>query len=326
MTTRMAWRRARAPEPGASRSMREDVLAGLRAAPKTLSPKYFYDATGAELFEAITRLPEYYPTRTELAILRTHARDIAERVGPNVALIEYGSGAAIKARLVLDALESPAAYVPVDISSEQLARVASERRREYPGLRVLPVCADYTTRLTLPDLPAGSRKVAFFPGSTIGNFHPAEATAFLKRVRTAIGPGGAMILGVDRRKDPQVLHDAYNDRAGVTAAFNRNALVHLNRELGATFDLTHFAHRAFFSDAESRIEMHLEALVTHTVTVGGTPVSFERGETIHTESSYKYDAARLEAVVGPAGFAVREWWTDERSWFWVVLLEGLAHA
>ena len=296
---------------------RNEVLAGLLGERKTLPPKLFYDHRGAALFEAICELPEYYLTRTELGILETRAADIAALAGPRAALIEYGSGAGVKVRLLLDALQDPAAYVPVDISAEQLAAVAAERAGEYPRLRVLPVCADYTTRFALPELPPDGRRVAFFPGSTIGNFHPTEATAFLHRVRAAVGEGGALVLGVDRRKDPRVLHEAYNDAAGVTAAFNLNLLERLNREHGATFDAGRFRHQAFFDDAASRIEMHLESLVSQCVTVDGVPVHFEAGETIHTECSYKYDRARLEDVVGAAGFEIVQLWTDEREWFWV---------
>ncbi|MBK8250232.1 MAG: L-histidine N(alpha)-methyltransferase [Gemmatimonadetes bacterium] len=314
----LTWRRALDPQRSA---MAREVLAGLRATPKVVSPKYFYDDVGARLFEAITQLPEYYPTRTELEILRTHATDIAGAIGPAATLVEFGSGAAVKVKLLLDALERPTAYVPIDISSEQLVRVALERRREYPALAVQPVCADYTSRVTLPSLEAGSRRVAFFPGSTIGNFHPAEATAFLSRVRDMVGPTGAMVLGVDRRKDPRVLHDAYNDAAGVTAEFNLNVLARLNRELDGIFDLDGFAHRAFFNDGHSRIEMHLESLYDQVAWVAGTSVAFARGETIHTENSYKYDAARLAALVEPAGFQVTRTWTDPNDWFWVVLLD-----
>jgi dimethylhistidine N-methyltransferase len=226
----------------------------------------------------------------------------------------------VKVRLLLDQLRNPAAYVPVDISMEQLTAVAAERARQYPHLRVAPVCADYTARFALPALPPDARRVAFFPGSTIGNLHPAEATAFLHRVRATIGPRGALILGVDRRKDIGMLRVAYNDAAGVTAAFNLNLLTRLNRELDATFDLSTFRHWAHFNDAASRIEMHLESTVAQRVYVAGTPVDFERGETILTECSYKYDLPFVEAVVRPAGFAIEELWTDEREWFWVGFL------
>ena len=304
-----------APDP-----VRVEVLRGLQGRPKTLPPRLFYDHAGARLFEDICALPEYYLTRTELGILRSHSAEIAERCGRDVALIEYGSGAGTKVRLLLDRLRGAAAYVPVDISMEQLAAVSAERARQYPGLRVAPVCADYTGRFALPALPPGTRRVAFFPGSSIGNLHPAEATAFLHRIRSTVGSSGALVLGVDRRKDGRVLHAAYNDAAGVTAAFNLNLLTRLNRELGANFDLSWFAHRAFFNDAASRIEMHLESLADQEVTVAGQAVSFERGETIHTECSYKYDRTLLDDVVLAAGFEIARLWTDEREWFWVAYL------
>jgi dimethylhistidine N-methyltransferase len=309
-----------APYTAAPANICAEVLRGLLDDPKWLPPKLFYDRAGARLFEAICELPEYYLTRTELGILRRRAPEIAERCGEHTALIEYGSGAGVKVRLLLDQLRNPAAYVPVDISMEQLAVVAGERARQYPTLRVAPVNADYTTRFTLPNLPPDARRVAFFPGSTIGNLHPAEATAFLHRIRATVGPRGAVILGVDRRKDVSLLREAYNDAAGVTAAFNLNLLTRLNRELGATFDLGTFRHWAHFNDEASRIEMHLESTIAQTVEVSGMPIEFERGETILSECSYKYDLPFLEAVVQPAGFEIDALWTDEREWFWVGFL------
>ena len=300
--------------------LRDQVLAGLLARHKTLTPSLLYDAAGARLFEAICALPEYYVTRTELAILAAHAPDVARLAGPRAALIEYGSGAGLKVRYLLDQLAAPAAYAPVDISREQLAAVAAERSAQYPALRVLPVCADYSLPFDLPPLPAHDRRVAFFPGSTIGNFHPAEAAAFLTRVRHVVGRDGALVIGIDRQKDPGVLHAAYNDSAGVTAAFNLNLLARLNRELSATFDPSTFRHRAFFNDDASRIEMHLESLVPQEVCVAGASVSFDAGETIRTECSYKYDRDRLDALVLPAGFRIQALWTDERDWFWEAFL------
>ena len=321
MTTRFAntagLRSGSYPAP---ESIRAEVLRGLLEDPKTIPPKLFYDRAGARLFEAICELPEYYLTRTELGILRHRAAEIAERCGQHTALIEYGSGAGVKVRLLLDQLRNPAAYVPVDISMEQLAAVAAERARQYPNLRVAPVHADYTLRFALPSLPPDARRVAFFPGSTIGNLHPAEATAFLHRIRATVGPRGALILGLDRRKDAHILHEAYNDAAGVTAAFNRNLLTRLNRELEANFDLHTFRHWAHFNDSASRIEMHLESTIAQRVYVAGTPIDFERGETILTECSYKYDMPLLEALVRPAGFAIEALWTDPRDWFWVGFL------
>jgi len=298
----------------------EDVLCGLTASPKTLPPKLFYDEEGARLFERICMLDEYYLTRTELSILRRSVGEISEFVGPRAALIEYGSGAGVKIRLLLDALRHPAAYVPIDISHEQLARVSSELAGDYPSVAIRPLCADYTLPLSVPHLPEHDRRLAFFPGSTIGNFHPAEAAAFLRRVRRAVGPGGMLLLGVDRRKDAATLDAAYDDREGVTAAFNLNVLRRINRELNADFDLRRFRHHAFFNETAGRVEMHLEATVAHEVDVGGTRIAFSRGETIWTESSYKYDRDQLATVTNAAGFTIERLWTDADDRFWVALL------
>jgi dimethylhistidine N-methyltransferase len=298
----------------------EDVLCGLTASRKTLPPKLFYDEDGARLFERICTLDEYYLTRTELSILRHSVGEIGARVGPRAALVEYGSGAGVKVRLLLDALDAPAAYVPIDISHEQLARVSSELAGDYPAVAIRPLCADYTRPVSLPQLPEHDRRLAFFPGSTIGNFHPAEAAAFLRRVRRAVGSGGMLLLGVDRRKDAAILNAAYDDRAGVTAAFNLNLLRRINRELGADFDLSRFRHHAFFNETAGRVEMHLEATVAHDVDVGGTRIAFARGETIWTESSYKYDREQLATVTTAAGFEIERLWTDADDRFWVALL------
>lgn len=311
-----------AGEP-APRSMRDDVLEGLRADPKHLSPKYFYDNTGARLFEQITTLDAYYPTRTELAILRGAAGEIADRAGPRVALIEYGSGAGTKVRLLLDALEEPVAYVPIDIAGEQLRRVALTLRDDYPKVDIHPVRADYTRALDLPKMKGESRHVAFFPGSTIGNFEPSTAASFLRGVRDTIGDDGAMILGVDRVKDVGTLEAAYNDPEGITARFNLNLLARLNRELDATFPLDQFRHRAWWNAAKSRMEMHLESLSTLKVEVAGETVHFDAGETIWTESSYKYERAMLDALVTDAGFRVACLWTDPLDRFWVAFLDAI---
>jgi dimethylhistidine N-methyltransferase len=300
-----------------------EVIAGLRAVPKTLPPKLFYDAAGAALFEEICRLDEYYLTRTELSILRACVGELAELAGPRCMLVEYGSGAGEKIRLLLETLRDPSAYVPIDISGEQLARVAAELRSLYPDVAVTPMCADYTRHVHLPAAPWGMRRVAFFPGSTIGNFHPAEAAAFLSRVRRAIGPSGGLILGVDRRKDHHTLDAAYNDRRGVTAEFNLNLLRRLNREVDADFDLGAFRHRAFFNAEASRIEMHLEALRDQIVRVSDNHFWFVRGETIWTESSYKYDDDGFATLVAAAGFRLVKRWTDARDWFWIAFLEPM---
>lgn len=301
---------------------RDSVLRGLRGKPKTLSPTLFYDEVGSALFERITTLEEYYLTRAELEILRAHVHEIAKLAGPRCALIEYGSGSGTKVRLLLDALQSPAAYTPIDVSTAQLARVAAEIAADYPAVAVRPVNADYSASFEVPDLPTRARRVAFFPGSTIGNFHPTEAAAFLRRVRRVVASDGALILGVDRRKDPRALLAAYDDSEGVTAAFNRNILARLNREMGANFDLARFRHRAGWNDAESRIEMHLESTEPQTVRVGGESISFEHGETIWTESSYKYDRERLDRLVEAGGFQLARLWTDSAERFWVAFLTG----
>jgi L-histidine Nalpha-methyltransferase len=300
----------------------DEVLRGLLSHPKTLPPKLFYDAAGAKLFEQISELPEYYLTHAELEILGEHASDIAALAGPAAALIEFGSGAGVKIRLLLDALDRPAAYVPIDVSREQLARVARSVESDYPGLVVRPLCGDYAGRLELPSLPMAGRRIAVFPGSTIGNMHPMEAASFLNRVRRIVGPGGKLVLGVDRRKDARTLDAAYNDSTGVTARFNLNILARLNRELGADFDLARFRHRAFFNSEASRIEMHLVSLAPQTVRIAGTAIDFEDGETIWTESSYKYDRRRLDDLVGGAGFVIERLWTDTGEQFWVAVLSA----
>lgn len=302
-------------------TLRGEVLAGLMATPMTLPPKLFYDQQGAELFEKICDLPEYYLTRSELAILRSNACDIARLVGPDCAVVEYGSGAGIKIRILLDSLHSPRAYVPVDISSVQLQEVAAEIMGEYPGINVLPVGADYTLRFHLPELPASvRRRIAFFPGSTIGNFHPAEAATFLSRVRHAVGPCGGLLLGVDRVKSTALLEAAYNDSAGVTADFNRNILERINRELDADFDVRSFEHVAFFNEEASRIEMHLKARESQIVRVDGAEVAVAGGETIWTESSYKYSEESLTNLASCAGFEIARLWTDDAAQFYVAWL------
>ncbi len=303
------------------RSLRLAILAGLRSSPKTLPATLFYDEQGAALFEQICTLPEYYLTRTEESILATHADTLAALMGPRVALIELGSGAATKVRPLLAALRDPVAYVPVDVSREQLMDVSAERAREFPQLQVMPVWADYTAGVSLPPLPTDARRVAFFPGSTIGNLSPDDASAFLRSVRDLVGAHGGMVLGVDRRKDPAVLHAAYNDPQGVTARFNLNVLEHLNREFDGDFDLSAFRHRAYFNDAESRIEMHLESVVAHSFRLFGDEFYMAEGETIRTEISCKYDRARLDAVAQAGGWRVERLFTDDRSWFWEAWLQ-----
>ncbi len=306
-------------------ALRSEVIAGLRQSPRRLPAKLFYDARGAALFDAITRLDEYYLTRTELAILHKHAGAIAAGIGAGSVLVEYGSGEAEKVRIILDGMRgsaAPAAYVPIDVSTAQLERVANDLRARYPEIAIHPVAADYTTLedIPLPERLAGARRVAFFPGSTIGNLHPEDATRFLARISAACGPNGAIILGADLRKDPVLLHAAYNDAEGVTADFNLNVLARLNREFGATFDPGAFRHYAFYDPVEGRVEMHLVSLRRQLVDVAGECFSFERGDTIWTESSYKYTLGGLAALAAGAGLVIDQRWMDPAELFVVVRL------
>jgi dimethylhistidine N-methyltransferase len=302
------------------RRFRAEVLRGLRAPVKELPCKYFYDETGSDLFEQITELEEYYPTRTELAIMRQHVAEMADVLGPRCLLIEYGNGSSTKTRLLLDHLRDPAGYVPIDVSGEHLCRVARTLAEEYPEVEVLPLCADFTERLTLP-VPRKDavRKVVYFPGSTIGNFTPDETLALLRRTAARCGRGG-LLLGADLRKDPRVLEAAYNDQRGVTAAFNRNLLVRINRELEADFVIGRFAHRAFYNTAEGRIEMHLVSRCNQHVHVGAEEFFFAASESIRTEYSYKFSLRELRERAAAAGFALQRVWMDERRYFSVQYL------
>ncbi len=296
---------------------RADVLAGLSRPQKRLPAKYFYDATGSRLFDRICELPEYYPTRTELGILGRHATNMAEWCGPDCLLIELGAGSLTKVRFLLDRLDWPAGFVPVDVSGEHLRAAATALADDYPALAVLPLVADFTTPFALPPLPA-RRRVVYFPGSTIGNFEPAEADALLRRVARLVGPGGGLLLGIDLRKPVEVLEPAYNDAAGVTAAFNRNLLVRINRELGGDFDPAAFAHRAFYNAERSRVEMHLVSERRQRVRVGPAAFDFLPGETIHTENSHKYDVRELADRSTGCGLHLAATWTDERGYFAVL--------
>lgn len=312
--------------PGAS-TLRRDALRGLRSEPKTLPCKYFYDAAGSELFERICDLEAYYPTRTELSILQARLPEMAELIGPACRIVEFGAGSGTKTRLLLEHLHDPVAYIPVEIAKEQLAESAAELARDFPDLEVLPVCADYTTTLQLPQPGRrAERTLIFFPGSTIGNFEPHEARDFLSRASRVAGSGGLLLIGVDMRKDSAVLERAYDDEEGVTAAFNLNLLHRLNREAGADFDVSSFKHAAPWNDEESRIEMHLvstEDQVVHLAAPDGEPVrvQFAAGEPIVTEYSYKYTIAGFERIAGAAGFRLVQAWTDERKWFAELLFE-----
>jgi dimethylhistidine N-methyltransferase len=291
-----------------------DVLDGLSQHPKRLPPKYFYDAAGSELFEQITLLPEYYPTRTELGILRDHAADISAIVPKGSALVEFGAGATTKVRLLLKKCAF-GAYVPVDISGEFLKAQADALRKDFPGLAVYPVAADFTTPFTLPDAVAAMPKVGFFPGSTLGNFEPHEACAFLRTARDILGRNALMIIGVDLEKDERVLYQAYNDKAGVTARFNLNVLHRINRELGGNFDVSAFTHRAIYNRDRHRIEMYLISRKAQTVRVLGRTFSFRAGESIHTENSYKYSLERFAALARGSGWVPSDCWSDAAGMF-----------
>jgi dimethylhistidine N-methyltransferase len=292
----------------------EDVVAGLALPAKTLPPKYFYDARGSELFEAICTLPEYYPTRAELDLTGAHAEAIAAFAGAGCELIEYGSGASTKSRILIARLR-PAAYVPIDISESALRGAAARLSAEFPWLDIRAVTGDFGRPLAIPAFDGAGRKVVYFPGSTIGNLTREEALAFLHMTRGQVGPGGAMLVGVDLKKDPNVLHAAYNDAQGVTARFNLNLLARINTELGGDFDLSKFAHYAFYNAHEGRIEMHLSSLAPQAANVGNHRFSFAAGETIHTENSCKYTVAEFQALAARAGFRGEAVWTDPEALF-----------
>lgn len=295
---------------------RADVVAGLSATERRLSSMYFYDEPGSLLFDRICELEEYYPTRTEISILRDHMPGILAALGPEVQLIEFGSGSSQKIRLLLDQLEDPAAYVPVDIAREHLLHAAAAIARDYPGLEVLPVCADFTEPVPLPEpMRTPRRRVVFFPGSTIGNFEPDAAGHLLESVREDCGPGGGLLIGVDLRKDEATLRAAYDDRDGVTAAFNLNLLRRINRELGADFVPELFAHEIRWDEVAGRIEMHLRSRVDQVVTLGEHRFAFSAGETIHTENSHKWSIEEFAALAASAGLDEERVWTDDRGQF-----------
>jgi dimethylhistidine N-methyltransferase len=301
-------------------SLRAEVLAALSVVPKSLPPKLFYDARGAALFTRICATAAYYPTRTETAIYRECAADIAREVGTGATVVEPGAGEMRKIRLLLSALR-PAAYVPIDISAQQLREEAQLLAREYPWLSVVAVAGDFHDP-HLDAVIAGplGRRVLFFPGSTIGNLEPPQAAAFLRRARDLLGAGGGLLMGVDLQKDRSILDLAYNDPEGVTAQFNLNVLARLNRELGARFDLSAFQHRAFYDEANHRVEMHLVSTRQQTVRVAGRLIPFSAGESIHTENSYKYTPAQVQALAHDAGYAQCRMWTDAAGWFGVFFL------
>jgi len=298
-----------------------DVVAGLSSQPKTLPCKYLYDARGSDLFDQICELEEYYPTRADTEATADNIEAIAAELGPGARLVELGSGSSIKTRILLDHLEQIATYVPVEISPEPLQRSTRRLRAAYPGLVVQPLQADYTEPLTLPDPPAVPTKtVVYFPGSTIGNFHPSEASAFLRRLGTLAAPPataerGGVLIGVDLDKDPEILERAYDDAAGITAAFNLNLLYRIRRELGAAIEPARFSHRAVYDRERMRIEMHLVSGEAQTIAVGGRQFEMAAGETIRSEVSYKYTLAGFADLAAKAGLDVKHVWTDRAGMF-----------
>jgi dimethylhistidine N-methyltransferase len=291
-----------------------EVIDGLQREPKFIPPKFFYDETGSRLFDAICDLPEYYPTRTEMALLSEHADEIASLIGRECLLIEPGSGSSQKVRTLLEAIQ-PAAYMPMDISRNYLLEAAQQLSADYPWLEVHATCIDFTAELTLHFCPPHAHRVAFFPGSSIGNFEPVDAIGFLQNIANMVGVGGGLLIGVDLKKDESILHAAYNDAQGITAEFNLNLLTRINRELDGDFDLDVFQHAAFYNPAAGRIEMHLTSYLPQTVTIGDEQVRIANNESIHTENSYKYHVEEFASLAKLAGFELVNVWTDPDNLF-----------
>ncbi len=317
-------RAVEAVSSGGSCDFADAVLDGLRRTPKSIPSRFFYDAQGSELFERITELEEYYPTRAEIALLGEHADEIAALAGPGVCLVEFGSGSSRKTDCLIEALPNLAAYVPIDISEAALAGAVARLRGRFPGLRVAPLLGDFNGALALPRSARPQKKLGFFPGSTIGNLTHPEARAFLKSCRALLGANGAFIVGVDLKKDTSILLPAYNDRQGITAAFNLNLLARINRELGGTFDLSAFAHEAIYNAEEGRIEMHIRSLAGSRFKAMGESFDFAAGETIHTENSHKYTVAEFQALARSAGWEPRQVWTGPDALFSVHYLAPAA--
>lgn len=301
-------------------AMRDEVIAGLSGAQKQIAPKFFYDEQGSVLFEAITRLPEYYLTRTEMALFDRHQAEIAGAMGAGGCLVEYGSGSSAKIRKLLENVR-PQAYVPVDISRDHLEGSSRQLHDDFPWLQIYPTCADFTEPFMLPGPVDGLSKVGFFPGSSIGNFHPDAAVDFLVNVTQTLGSEGQLLVGVDTKKSTETLEAAYNDSQGLTAQFNENLLHHLNATLEADFVVEQFTHQANYNEDEGCIQMFLHSDVAQTARIGAEQFHFDAGETVHTENSYKYRPAEFTDLAAAGGFQVKDMWTDEREWFGVYLLE-----
>jgi dimethylhistidine N-methyltransferase len=298
-----------------SEAFQSDVIVGLGQSPKSLPSRWLYDDRGCELFEDITRLAEYYPTRTETAILRDHSGEMADFCGDRTVLLEYGAGAGIKTEILVRALRTPRLYVPIDIAGDFLDQTIERFGRRFPSLAAKPIVADFTASFALPAWVPSEHRIAFFPGSTIGNLDSGEVATFLQRLRRQVGFGGKAIIGVDMKKPLDVLIPAYDDRAGVTAQFNLNLLARINRELDGDFVLERFTHSARWNEAESAIEMHLVSLASQTVTVSDRSFDFDPGESIHTESSRKYDVQGFTALANANGWRVDRAWHDEHDYF-----------
>ena len=312
-------------EQPAPATMQEEVLQGLASRPRRIAPKFFYDERGSRLFDAICALPEYYPTRTEMGILESCADDVARMAGPDSSLIELGSGASKKIRLLLEAIR-PRRYLGIDISREFLRQSVEHLAHDYPWIEVHAACADFMQDFELPGGAGEGKKLAFFPGSTIGNFEPHDALAFLQRVRRLVQPDGALLIGVDLKKNPQLLHAAYNDSAGITAQFNLNLLLRLRDELGAELDPQGFRHRAFYNTARGRIEMHLVSRRAQDIRLLGRRFHFEPEESIHTENSYKYTLEEFHALARSAGLRPRQVWLDSARLFSVHYLSVVSRS
>ncbi|MGB5076615.1 MAG: L-histidine N(alpha)-methyltransferase [Sphingorhabdus sp.] len=300
---------------------RADVLTGLVGPRRAIPARWLYDERGSVLFDKITGLPEYYPTRTETAILKKCRADIANRISPRCAVIEFGAGSATKTPLLLEAIE-PSAYVPIDISGEYLRDSAAVLQRKFPGLSVIPVVADFTGTMVLPATIDGVERLGFFPGSTIGNFIPRSGVNFLRHVREVLGQNARLLIGFDRIKSTNILIPAYDDAAGVTAAFNLNLLARINRELDGDIPIIAFTHRAVWNDIEARIEMHLEAMRDMQFGVAGQQFTMSAGETIHTENSHKYDLRSLRLLLRAGGWTPIADYSDSKDWFTIVLAEA----
>jgi dimethylhistidine N-methyltransferase len=301
-------------------NFRTDVIFGLQKKQKEIPAKYLYDEYGSKLFQSICLLDEYYIPLVETSIMQSNIGEIVGLLGDNVVLIEYGCGDCTKTRILLSNLRYPMTYVPVDISRRQLKAVSKELLLDYPGIEIIPICADYSNNVSLPIPKKEGKRVVYFPGSSVGNFNPNSAKKFLKRIYKICGKGGALLIGVDLKKDPSVIYRAYNDHQKLTATFNLNLLERMNRDLASDFKIEDFEHRAFYNKSKGRVEMHLVSLKQQLVHLDKMSISFSKGESIWTESSYKYHIQEFEHIANTAGFTLNRVWTDEKQWFSVMYL------